>query len=433
MALTAAQQRFAYYVISTVETHCDYGGVNQVDAITLGIVQWYGQNAYYLMDRLRTDAPDAYDLLSARLKSLTEGGAQTWNYWTGIYLQNDDASSWVASAELESNRAVQDAKFMEDAFGEGGRYDQLRSWGLGDDPKTAIFYMVMQWQRPASASACMGQMGGNASISALRDWCLSNSILGNYRNRYNDTYNMLNDWDGESEPPDFGMVDPDLSADPSGESWADTLRSEIAYCMVRGTDLVLVGDMASTETLLMRNTGKGIWIPVAGTVPNNPGAGSAATGDMPPASQDDPADFPAMRELWEKYANQFNYSQGGGRLDPLASGYSDCSACIYWAANYVTDNKYSWIGTWTGAMVQNCHQVHYSDTDFHIDVSILRPGDLIVVDYDGNSSTDHVDWYMGGTTVWSAGSAPLPHKASDDVENYYVGRVKQLWILRFLD
>lgn len=437
MALTANQQLFAYYVIATVESNCDYGAVNQVDAITLGILQWYGQNAWVLLDEVRTDAPDAYAVLSQRLRTLCEGGERTWNYWTSIYLQDDDADSWVASAEFESNRAVQDHRAMSYLFGsdgEGGTYGQLKSWGLGNDPKTAIFYQSICHQRPASASQAMGQLGGNASISTLRQWCLADSIMGTYRNRYNTVYELLNAWDGESAPPDFGMVDPNLPNDPSGDYEGSTLQSEIAYVQQVGDDLIIFGDMSRTSRLLCRNTGRGIWLPVAGTVPDNPGAGHNPGGTMPPASPDDPADFPAMRQLWYDNAEKWSYSQAGGRLDPPTSGYSDCSACIYWAANEATNGKYEWMGTWTGAMVKNCHQVLYMDSGFTLDVDQLRPGDLIVMDYNGDSSTDHVDWYMGGTTVWGAGSAPLPHLVTNDVEHFYETRgIRQLWVMRFLD
>lgn len=39
MAFTQAQKMYAYYTISTVETHCNYALTNQSDAITLGIMQ----------------------------------------------------------------------------------------------------------------------------------------------------------------------------------------------------------------------------------------------------------------------------------------------------------------------------------------------------------------------------------------------------------
>lgn len=430
MALTDAQKRYAYYVLATVETHCNYGGTNQYDAITLGIVQWYGQNAWRLMDKVRSEAPDAYERLSQRLRTLTEGGAQSWNYWTGIYLLDDDASSWASSAELDSNKACQDNLFMEDAFGSGGRYDQLKSWGLDDDPKRAIFYMVMQWQRPASASSMMASVG-NASLDTLLQWALSDSIMGQYKNRYNDTYNMLTSWDGTSEPPDFGMVAGDTSGDPSGSIESGSLQSTLAYVQEWGNNLVAFGKMSTTDRLLLYNTGKGIWVPVDGTVPDNPASGSPG-GTMAPASPDDPADFPAMRQLWYDNENAWSYGQGAGRLNPPQSGYSDCSACIYWAANAATNNKYSWMGTYTEAMKNNCPHVWEGNGTIPIDQ--LRPGDIILFDYGGDGPTDHAEWYMGGGVVWGSGRAPLPHFTTDDVVNInQIFGAANMIVVRFLD
>ena len=443
MALTAEQMQYCYYVIGYVESRNDYSATNQVDAITLGITQWYGQNAWRLLDAVRTDAPDSYAMLSDRLRSLCEGGEQTWNYWTNIYLVDDDAQSWANAATLDSNHAVQDQLFMNDLFGEGGNYDVMRGWGLGDDPKVAIFYLAMYHQRPASASTCMATIGGSPTLEKLRDWCLSNQILGSYKNRYNDVYRLLTQWDGTSEPPDFGQSETVLPTDPSDQIQAGTLQSEVSYVQAVGDDLVIFGNMASTGRLLCHSTGRGIWVPVTGTVPPNPGGGGEDPNpDVPPAG-DDPGEFSAMRQLWEENASRWGYSNGPGRLQPDVYGYSDCSACIYWAANKATGGKYDWIGTMTDYMVQNCPIVLELDratTGLHVDRSLLRPGDLLVVDYGAGSyntpGPDHVDWYWGNGVVWGAGSAPLPKKISDNVDTLYENynpTVQHLWVCRFLD
>lgn len=434
MALTQAQQNYCYYVIGYVETRNNYSGVNQSDAITLGITQWYGQNAWRLLDAVRTGAPESYAQLSSRLRSLCEGGAQTWDYWTNIYLLDNDAQSWADAAQAEANHVVQDRLFMSDVFGGGGNYDRLVGWGLGSDPKTAIFYLSMYHQRPASASNCMGQVGGNASIDTLLQWCLADSILGSYSNRYRTVHRLLSEWDGESEPPDFGQSDVILPSDPSGSIEQGTLQSTLAYIQSYGNDLIAFGEMSTTERLICRNTGKGIWIPVDGTVPSNPGGGGPDPDpDVPPASEDDPADFPAMRQLWYDNANKWSYGQGAGRLSPETSGYSDCSACIYWAANKATNNKYSWMGTWTGAMQTNCHHI-WSGGSEPLPIELMRPGDLVLVDRGSDTTTDHVEWYFGNNVLWGAGYGPLPHLSTNDARNYYqITNATRLHVYRFLD
>lgn len=434
MALTDNQKAFAYYVIATVESNCNYAAVNQTDPITLGILQWYGQNAYNsVLAPMKTDAPDAFALLSQRLQDLTNGGAQTWGYWENIYTHNDDADSFVKAAQLESCRAVQDRSAYSYLFGdgEGGTYGQVTGWGGGDNVKTIIYLQAICHQRPASANSCIAQLGANASIASLRDWCLSNSILGSYRNRYNTVYDLLNNWDGESAPPDFGSSDFVPSNDPSSSIEDNTLQSTVGYIEQVGDGLIIHGKMSTTENLLCRKTNRGIWLPVQGTIPGNPGGGKPGSG-YAPASPNDPADFPPMRQLWYDNEEKWGYAQAAGRLDPPSSGYSDCSACVYWAANAASNNKYSWIGTWTGAMLHNVPIVW--EGSGAIPMELMRPGDIILMDRHGDGVPDHVEWYFGNNITWGAGSAPLPHFTTDNTSTILAQwGWAYAWIGRFLD
>lgn len=442
MALTEAQMHFAYYVLATVESGCDYGAVNQSDPITLGMVQFYGQNAYNLMVAVRDGAPDAYSLLSERLRNLVAGGARTWDFWTTVYLQGDDATSWRSSAELESNRAVQDEfslNYLFGADGEGGSYGTLRSWGVGDDPKAMIYLITMYHQRPASAGDAVGQLGGNPSIGTLRTWCLANSILGQYRNRYNTVYDLLSAWDGTSEPPDFGMVGDLPSTDPSESIEAGNLQSTLAYVQKWGSDLIAFGDMSETSRLLLRNTGRGIWIPVDGTVPENPSSGTPDTSPVPPSSSDDPAEFPQMRQFWYDNERKWAYSQGPGRLEPWTSGVTDCSGSIAATVRRFTGDKYNWIGVSTRDFLANVPIVQES-SDGSIDMNNIRPGDLILMDLIGYSghygaAVDHVEWYFGNGSDWGVGygGGPYPHEVTSDVSTFWMGRVNHIWIGRFLE
>lgn len=438
MAFTDNQKAFAYYVIATVESNCNYAAVNQNDPITLGILQWYGQNAYNsVLAPMKADAPDAFALLSTRLQDLTNGGAQTWNYWTNIYCRGDDADSFVKAAQLDSCHEVQDRSAYNYLFGdgEGGTYGEVTGWGGGSEVKTVISLMAICHQRPASANQCIAQLGANASIEEIRNWCLSNRILGAYKNRYNTVYSLLSGWDGFSAPPDFGQSDFTPSNDPTDNAEDNSLESVVSYVELVGDSLIIHGKMSSTEALICYKTNRNVWIPKMGTNVENPGAGSDHSGSQyPPASDEDPADFPAMRQLWYDNENAFDYSQSGGRLNPDTTGYTDCSACIYWAANKVTNSKYSWMGKWTGAMLANCPVVWEGSGPIPIDV--LRPGDLIL--FGRNSySTYHVEWYFGNGVVWGAGRVAdnaNPHFTTDDVSNINnIFGAAHMWVCRFLD
>ena len=439
MAFTDNQKLYAYYVIATVESGCNYASVNMNDPITLGILQWYGMNAYKnVLKPMKTDATDAFELLSDRLKELAGDEGRTWDGWTQVFLNQTDATSFSNAAKLESCRAVQDKSAYSYMFGdgEGGTYGQLKGWGANPDMiQSMVFWMAICHQRPLSASQGLGQIGGNASVEQIHTFCLSNSILSVYRNRYNKVYELLRDWDGVSAPPDFGASDDFVPGGDISDN-VDNTRSQISYIQQVGDSLVVHGDMDRTSTLICYKTAGNIWIPQSGTNVAPPGGGGGDT--VPPAAEDDPKDFPAMRQLWYDNKEKWYYSQGPNRLNPPSSGYSDCSACIYWAANAATNNKYSWMGTWTGAMLDNTKTVWDGPGSSEIPLNVLRPGDLILMQYSGHGgrSTQHVEWYMGKGVVWGAGSSPLPHHTTDDVTHLlqiFTPKVNHCWINRFLD
>ena len=416
MAWTKNQQQYCEYVICTVESGCDYAAVNMNDPITLGIGQFYAYNAAALMERLRDNAASSYAKLSSRLQDAVSnhpsGSDAVW--WTGFYLYQDDADSWVSSAQDMDNHTVQDAFFMDWVFGDGGAFDTLASWGMStDNVKETIFMLSVYHQAPASANTILANIGGGRGLGDYLNATLNTWPVSGYSNRYNRVYGLLSDWDGESAPPDFGQSDytPGTNPDTNGQTASSVGRIEQA-----GNDLIVYGVMGSGDRLICRNTGNGVWIPVRNaSAPNYPGTGGdggggAATGE-----------FAAMKALWEENERAFSYAQAAGRLEPDVSGFTDCSACIWWAANKATDGKYQWLGTSTWTMRDTATKICDG-----IQRDLMQPGDLILM-----TNPEHVGWYWGDGVAWGAGSAPCPKVEADPVENYnYWG--SNLEIYRFI-
>lgn len=146
------------------------------------------------------------------------------------------------------------------------------------------------------------------------------------------------------------------------------------------------------------------------------------------------AKFSAMRSLWESHKNQWSYGNSdNGRLTPESSGFSDCSACVWWAANKI-DPSYSWLGTRTYSMLTTARHIIDVTSPCYLDTSKMEPGDLIIMAH--QSGVRHVDWYFGDGVAWGAGCAPLPHFVTDDVAHLYAsGSYYQRWVsvCRFLD
>lgn len=440
MAWTDAQKLYCMYVIGEVESGWDWASVNTGDPITVGMMQWYGSRAAALCARLKTDAADSWAKLSDRIRSAVEAMGST--DWDRFWLTNEDAQSWADAAQLDDNHKVQQTQFMEDL---DGYLDTLGYWGVNtDNVKNTIMLISAYHQSPAACLRVIRNIGGDRDISATRDAILGDRTLGNYQRRYNTVYGRLASWDGTSAPPDFGQVDTGTvpSETPSSDVEADELQSTVAYVEAAGNDLVIHGAMSSTSKLLCRSTGRGIWIPVASTIPEQPSTGgSDSPGTTPPATGE-PADWPACKALWEENEGKWSYSNAAGRTNPPASGYSDCSACIWWAVNAATNNKYDWMGTRSYTMRDTATLIRKFDPDEVLDTSDMRAGDLIIMTYGPGSSIGnglgHVDWYWGNGTIWSAGYAPLPHHETDDVSTYYKShnykwKISDIGIYRFLE
>ena len=404
MAWSKNQQQYTEYVICTVESNCNYAAVNMNDPITLGIGQFYAYNAAALMDKLKTDAPNSYEKLSDRMKNAVDSHPSTDSgFWTSFYLYQDDADSWVNSAQNQENHAVQDAFFMDWVFGDSGAFNTVGSWGMNtDNVKETIFILSVYHQSPNSANQIIANIGGNRSLDEYRNAALNTWPVSGYSNRYNTVYDLLNSWDGESAPPDFGQSDysPDTNPNTDGQVASSVSRIELV-----GNDLLVYGKMGSGDRLICHNNGNGVWLPIRNaSAPDYPSTGGGGTGGG------GTEEFQKMKSLWEQYKEQFQYGQSGGRLEPDVSGFTDCSGCIWWAANKVTDGKYNWLGTSTYTMRTTATKVCDG-----IQRDKMKPGDLILM---RSQYGEHVGWYWGEGVAWGAGSAPCPTIEADPVENY---------------
>ena len=300
------------------------------------------------------------------------------------------------------NHAVQDQFFLDWVFGGGGAFDTLAGWGMStDNVKQTIFMLSVYHQAPASANQILANIGGSRSLDEYLNATLNTWPVSGYPNRYNRVYQLLNDWDGTSAPPDFGQSDftPGTNPDTNGQT-----KSSISRLEQVGNDIIVYGAMGQGTRLVCHNTGNGVWLPVRNaTAPVYPGTGGGGGGG---GGSDE---FEAMRAIWEQNEGAFNYAQAAGRLEPDVSGFTDCSACIWWAANKATNGKYNWLGTSTWTMRDTATKICDG-----IQRDLMQPGDLILM-----TNPEHVGWYWGNGVAWGAGAAPCPKVEADPVENYY--------------
>lgn len=420
------QKWYCLYVIGTVESRCDYAAVNLYDAITLGITQWWGYNAARLLEKIKAEEPESFEQLSDRVKNAVNSHPSSdTGFWPNFYLYNDDAEAFKRVAQADEIHALEDELFMGDVFGDGGNLDVLASWGVDTTKvKESIFLLSAYHQRPASCANVVRNIGGNRSLDNYLSAVLNDGVLYAYSNRYNEVYSLLAEWDGTSAPPDFGQSG-DPTDNPDEPDTDGQLSSQIKYIQSYNLqDLIVYGAMGTTERMICYYQGNGTWRPRRNTAgPSYPstGGGEGGGGNL--------ADFEKIKALTLRYENAFQYAMAPGRLDPLASGYTDCSAFVWWSANHACDNKYTWLGTSTYTQRETA-QLIYRSEDGSIPQDVGQPGDIIITG--GISYDQHVAYIWDDGSVWGAGWAPCPKMEYDDYHTCYIGMVLWAEVYRFL-
>ena len=424
--LTDDQRMYAMYVIGKVESGHNWASVNYNDPITIGMMQNYGTRAAALLVRLSEEAPESYAKIAQSLRNDVSSHDKTSNWWTTRYLTRAEGESWGASSEDDENRKIQQDQFLTDMKA----YEEVfEGWGAkSNNAKTVIYIASMYHQGPRYCGQVVQTVGANADLGTIHAACLNNRVLGVYKNRYNTVYTTLANWDGVSAPPDFGQVDIDSGSDPETSTGnTSTSQANGVQILRKMGDGSINCQMTDGSSVLCYPSNDVLWYPrTRSTAPANPGAGESGT------TAGGSSDFDKMFQVWKDYEEAFVYGQGTGRLDPVASGHTDCSGCIWWAINKVRPDVAAKIGTWTGAMAQNGIEIARGVADTPLDVSKLVPGDILLVqwksaDYTFSNGKSHVEWYVGDGQIWGAPYTPVPHR-SGSITDYI--KTTRIWMIR---
>ena len=429
MVMDDKQKLYAMYVIGGVESHWDWGSVNYTDPITLGMMQWYGTRAASLLARVKSEDADGYNMLSASLRASVDAHPATDSWWTTRYVTRAEGQSWQIAAQRDQIHSIQQTQFIDQDVPTYIRV--LTSWGITEDNvKTMIFAMSMYHQSPRQCGKVVATVG-NADLDTIWRACLNDSVLSGYPHRYNTVHERLAAWDGKSAPPDFGQTDePDTKpgGDAGGSGGTVTQKSGVYRIQSNGGNLILYNEDFPNGLVCVRGNG-GTWWPVGNSsgAPDAPNQGGGSTPQPAPTS-----DFDKMFKLWQDNANKWSYGQGAGRLNPPASGYSDCSACIWWAINSIRPDIAKNIGTWTGAMVNSGTEIARGGPTTPWPSDKVRPGDILLVEWGYtnwafNDGSSHVEWITAADHLWGAGAAPLPHD-SGSASSYI--RSTGCWMIR---
>ena len=411
---------YAMYVIGQVESHHNWAAVNMSDPITLGMMQWYGGRAYNLLVKCKNADPAGWTAFKAQAPGLAAHVEANNVVWNGYYIDGVGAQAWRNWATRKENHEAQQAQWEED-YNNYNRICDQQGFPAGN-VKQRILFMTAWHQGPKYALEAVRTCGPGATLAAMRQAILNNYVLGRYPNRYNTAYNMLNSWNGTSEPPNFGqsgggggggapVPPPHAGGDPGAASTVHTQSvHRWIHAQSHSTLALHEGGKVTLFYLSSADNYTGDYIKGASTSTDqsHPGGGGGTPPPPPPqpggggGSQRDKRIDKVL--AWEAaHAGKLAYSQGAGRLNSDRSGYGDCSSTIWQAYKTIGVD----VGTWTGAMVGRGRLIAAGHRGGGAAGAVAKAeaGDLLLLCWGGgNPMMDHVCIFMRDKNfVWSHG------------------------------
>lgn len=390
------QSMYAMYVIGKVESNHNWASVNTTDPITFGMMQWFGTRAYGLLVLCSQRDAEGWAAFKAAAPAL---GAHVENNdvnWPTYYTNAAEENAWRQWATRDLNHAAQQEQWETDYVTYSKQCDSI---GIpSENMQVRILFMTAYHQGPKYALRVIRSVGVMSTLDRLHDGLLADGVLGRYRNRYNTAYDLLKTWDGQSAPPDFGQsgggeTQPDHGGDtaPSVQPTPD----KPVMVTVFGNDLVY--NENGTKKRLYKTSAQS-W--QGGTITGQTIAGGGTGGGQSTGGGDSSGnasgDAAKVLKWISDRMGKFNYSQGPGRLNPDATGYTDCSGLI-WSAYHFAIGKD--IGTWTGTEQSLGTEVANSSTSSVADaIAKVKAADILVIDWARNGVTgdyDHEEIFTG--------------------------------------
>lgn len=419
MATASQIIEYSKYCIAAVESDFTWNSIYWVDAITLGMWQYWGPEAGDHLHRMKDQTPDDYAQLSASLRANVEAHAASSSWWEGYHWTQAEGNSWKAVAkDSTQNHALQEQQINEQ---QQTQLDYVvAQYGVSlDNPKVAVYVLNMYHQSPAACGRVCRSIGaGTASLATCHTTALNDRVLGNYATRYNRVKALLDAWDGASAPPDYGQVGQVTEGGDSPTIQANPLQ--LSYIIQSGDTLLLYGAEGSgfENGVPFFAAGAQRWVP--SNNPTNVDIDSDYSDSGTGTGSTAAAQIVALMESWE---NRFSYSQSGDRLHPDKSGYGDCSSVVWRAYQLVTGID---VGTWTGEQRTKGRLIAKGGPADAFPVTSAQPADLLQVTH--TNGVQHVEMYMDSNRLMGHGSAPGPHWNNYSATEYCARQAE--WQLR---
>jgi surface antigen len=180
------------YALGKVETQMDYGAINPVDPISIGIFQWFGMRAAALLFRIQSENPSSLNGLSSTLKADMAAHSANDAWWNTRYLTAGERSN--LGSIMAANQAIQISLARTDF---DGYKNVALSNGMdaNNNTQSVLYFANMYNQGPVYALRVLRAATKNATLLQLHNACLADAVLGQYASRYNEAYSIINNMD----------------------------------------------------------------------------------------------------------------------------------------------------------------------------------------------------------------------------------------------
>lgn len=221
--------------IAKVESNNDYSAINYFDPITVGVVQWFGNRAANILNKMKiANVSGLWSGVAVSLDNNLKTIDQSSSFWNSRYLTTAEGDS--IKPVLEASKAIQNQQIVDDFEG----YKAVAiSYGFDPDTNTnvVLFFFTMHHQSPASALRVILTLDTECTLEQIRDAALADHILGRYPNRLNEVYDIIKAGDNSGielpgdplpeVPPVIGGGDPGGANALKGLVYAESVGSTL--------------------------------------------------------------------------------------------------------------------------------------------------------------------------------------------------------------
>ena len=452
--LTNNQRNFIAYYMSYYECSCNFANHNRADCLTgtdmftIGAFSFSGGYAYDFMDLMRTHEPTLFAGLPTRWKTVVETSTRDdplFAYGNTNAITADEANVWsdLVNNNLADMAAFQCWVFIDESsgFGEGVEACLVRcnnclpipSTLTATNVKALAHYCHLGNFAPAYTFYQSSSYPNNTPLVSVTGYDATQQQIGDNAIQIYQTFSswyrygqgwtrmaydgdgILASWDGVSAPPNEFIAG--TTSTSTGDSGGDEYSSSYVRNVTKHGNRMVVTNHDNTH-IYCDKVSFNCWEP----------SDRIGTSGKPEEQSEIPDSelsdwLSVVMADCITYNCAWDYSLQGDYTHPRTSGFTNCSAWIWYLGetySVVGTNDYVTYGgyAYTGCIHAVSEHIQYNTVDYAIDYSRIMPLDCINMSYNRhNEDYDHVELFLGtveqgnttGSELWGAGSAPCPH------------------------